>query len=31
MFEHGGPKPLDPSLRQIAPDVVSFFSNALKR
>ena len=31
MFEHVGPKPLDPSLRQIAQDVVGFFSNALKR
>ena len=31
MFEHVGPKPLDPSLRQIAHDVESFFSNALKR
>jgi acetyl esterase/lipase len=31
MFAHVGPKPLDPSLRQIAQDVVSFFSNVLKR
>jgi acetyl esterase/lipase len=30
MFIQAGPKPLDPSLRQIAEDVVSFFGNARK-
>lgn len=30
MFTHVGPKPLDPSLRQIAKDIVIFFDNERK-
>jgi acetyl esterase/lipase len=30
MFLQAGPKPLDPSLRQIAKDIVSFFDNERK-
>ena len=30
MFMQVGPKPLDPSLRQIAKDLVSFFDNERK-
>jgi hypothetical protein len=30
MFAQAGPKPFDPSLRQIAKDIVTFFDNERK-